>query len=1319
MTTAVFAISNETLSHIEPSILPCEGVGLGKSAWHTVYNFEVADTHTYIADGIRVHNTSALDAYFADPETFGQIVGLEYDAFNRLVVRTEQDDNTTYIISTNAYDETGTLNTHVVKSWSTPSGTFSYSLEYVRNADGSFSIVPGTQKVDLLGGAIAPGAADVLTPYLLDVIGADSGITQLLGGPILETFIENSLDTGLSFLQLVVGQDEANRFGIESVVTQTWDDFADDLVINVGEGLTSAVSKLIMGEIFGNWSPDGLDEEFAYRFFSDSVNTIAEFGIDAAINDALGRPAVTSSPDFSFDAADVTQFFVTLALDRILPEPETPQGAFGEALGQFVTYGGLTVGLGVAAAPALVIAGLAGVFVANLFDNWFGEYPKATAIITYDSASDSWIISDVETRHDGDAGIAEGLGNAVVEMLAEVSAEIGSQSNNFDELEFEFGYEGEDVVGFNRGHNNAPYRITDKTSASSEIQGILTYGEDALLTDIGSDQQKVARQAFGTFVNAVTQLEVVDGDLKVLHALDLPNLEATTAEMSNEDAYAYIHARMKIASQYQVYIDNRDDVDLLMREAPESPAAQAWWSTLLAAHAAGINDGFDVVGDDRSNVFRAADGNDTIFGLAGSDHIYGYAGNDYIDGGDLGDFLYGDIGDNTIFGGEGRDFISALDGNDLIYGGTSEDEIEAGGGSNEVYGGSGDDNITTSEGMDFIDGGEGADTITGGGGDDSIIGGAGNDTITAGAGNDEIRGGAGEDVITTSGARNTVYGGEGRDTITTGSGDDIIYGGFETLFGLHNDVIFAGDGDNEVFGGAESGEHDHARDKIFSGNGNDYIETGSANDYIDARAGHNTIYSGDGADAVRTEAGNDIIYGGLGDDKIFAGDGDNEIFGGIDVDDQFDGSDTITSGDGEDYIDSGAGDDSVESGAGNDTIYGRFGEDAIDAGVGENTIYGGEGADSIQSGSGNDVVLGGLGDDIIDVGDGNNEIFGGNDIDGLSSGNDSIFSGDGNDYIEAGRGDDFVDAGHGNNQIFGGNVIDDLLSGNDRIYSGSGDDYIETGYGRDVIDAGSGDNTIYSGTGADSVHTEAGNDTIHGGLGDDVIDAGHGNNEIFGGNVVDDLLNGDDTIYSGSGSDFIDVGYGNDFVVSGSGNDTINAGAGDDRLNAGAGADSVSGGDGSDWAIFNSSNEGVFASLLDSEYHSGDAEGDVYTGIENLEGSGEDDILIGDHSSNQIVANGGDDILTGNLGDDHIYGGDGNDRIWGESDDENLSGGNDTIHGGSGKDTLFGGEGDDLLAGDDGDDVLQGGFGVDSFDGGAGFDIVDFSDSESGIHASL
>ena len=88
-----------------------------------------------------------------------------------------------------------------------------------------------------------------------------------------------------------------------------------------------------------------------------------------------------------------------------------------------------------------------------------------------------------------------------------------------------------------------------------------------------------------------------------------------------------------------------------------------------------------------------------------------------------------------------------------------------------------------------------------------------------------------------------------------------------------------------------------------------------------------------------------------------------------------------------------------------------------------------------------------------------------------------------------------------------------------------------------------------------------------------------------------------------------------------------------------AGADTLSGGAGVDEADYSASGAGVNVSLATGTGSGGDAAGDLLTGIENLTGSDQADVLTGDASDNVLDGGAGDDALASGLGADTLIGG--------------------------------------------------------------------------------
>jgi len=283
----------------------------------------------------------------------------------------------------------------------------------------------------------------------------------------------------------------------------------------------------------------------------------------------------------------------------------------------------------------------------------------------------------------------------------------------------------------------------------------------------------------------------------------------------------------------------------------------------------------------------------------------------------------------------------------------------------------------------------------------------------------------------------------------------------------------------------------------------------------------------------------------------------------------------------------------------------------------------------------------------------NDEIIG-------KAGNDTLLGGEGNDLLNGGLGVDTLDGGAGLNtasyrdattgvqvdlnnaggQISSGEASGDVLVNIQRLFgsdhadtlTGDGGDNLLAGYGGgDLIDGGAGDDTIEGGAGAD---------TLRGGDGYDIatyagssvgvrVTLQEGATLGFGldGDAQGDTLDGFEAI---SGSLYSDI-------LTGNSSDNMLLGSdGNDFLEGLGGADRLLGGSGTDFAVYTSSDAGVYVNLATGEATGGHAEGDVFDSIEYVIGSAHDDIIIGNGFGNLIEGGAGADILDGGAGMDAI-----------------------------------------------------------------------------------
>ncbi|TSD88556.1 hemolysin [Mycobacterium sp. KBS0706] len=417
-------------------------------------------------------------------------------------------------------------------------------------------------------------------------------------------------------------------------------------------------------------------------------------------------------------------------------------------------------------------------------------------------------------------------------------------------------------------------------------------------------------------------------------------------------------------------------------------------------------------------------------------------------------------------------------------------------------------------------------------------------------------------------------------------------------------------------------------------------------------------------------------------------------------------------------------------------------------------------------------LLGLLGVNLEDTND--DVLVGGNIIDALSGG-------DGDDVIEGKGGADVLSGGDGidtlSYETSPAAVNVDLTPGLLGLISlNSGGDAtgdlasigFENVVGSAFADTLTGDNTSNTLVGL------AGDDTLNGGAGNDVLVGGAGNDRMDGGTGVDtanyadsstaiiaDLTAGTGTNPAGTEHDtLIDIenltgSRFADTLIGSTGDNALSGGAGDDSITGGAGKDAIDGGTGLDRASYANSAAAVTISLTAGTASGGDAQGDVLTHIESLQGSAFNDKLSGDDGTNVLSGGAGNDIIFGGGGDDVIYGGTGADMI-------DAGNGTDSIHyvsstaavtvnlttnvntgGEAAGDSLFNVEnvvgssfadnitgeihdnylsgvaGNDILNGAGGDDTLFGGAGADVLNGGSGLDAASYEFSAAAVTVNL
>ncbi|HET7053089.1 MAG TPA: calcium-binding protein [Solirubrobacterales bacterium] len=474
-----------------------------------------------------------------------------------------------------------------------------------------------------------------------------------------------------------------------------------------------------------------------------------------------------------------------------------------------------------------------------------------------------------------------------------------------------------------------------------------------------------------------------------------------------------------------------------------------------------------------------------------------------------------------------------------------------------------------------------------------------------------IVGTPGDDVLRGTPKRDVIWGGPGNDEITGSLGNDLICGGGG------DDLIHGGRGNDELYGGAGS-------DRVIGDLGDDKA-SGGAGDYdeVAGSLGIDTLNGGPGDfDLVHGDYGYDRMDGGPGSDDIasFA----TDVAGGKGAGDWVDLAKHKARGDGHDRL---FRLEDIEGSAFRDTLIGDTGDNRINGGPGDDTLIGGGGADELVGGQGSDGCQGAKG----------NTTSCGKEAPPKASAYvqlDRTKGGGGGLEIVGGGGPDAFDVAFDEaTETFGISAAKGIAIGPGCTRQGTDP--------RQVTCAAAGPArwlTADLGPGNDRFRAEgslagAQNVRIAGGLGDDTIKAG----------PEDDLLE------SGPGADKLYGGDGADGLVGGLPGPTFLYGEGDgDLLAAGGGCagGALVGGEGRDDASFaeTQAHPGLLyisflahKAWIDTLFKEGKcAPVRLDPSDEDMEGSFDNDVLIGDHGPNALLGQPGQDRFFGEGGEDVI-----------------------------------------------------------------------------------
>ncbi len=614
-----------------------------------------------------------------------------------------------------------------------------------------------------------------------------------------------------------------------------------------------------------------------------------------------------------------------------------------------------------------------------------------------------------------------------------------------------------------------------------------------------------------------------------------------------------------------------------------------------------------------------------------------------------------------------------------------------------------------------------------------------------------VNGGAGADVLTAASSADSLFGGAGHDSLRGGLGADSLFGGTGFDYADYSQAAAVavnlttpsdsqGEAEGDVFNSVEGLIGSGFGDTLTGDGGSNIIFGGAGHDVIGDAAGHDTLYGGAGDDVFCAGAGVDRYDGGTGRDTIrfdeapagirldlarpetSTGHALGDVLIGIEVIIGSDHGDILLGNVAANNLSGAGGGDFIVGNGGADSLYGGAGNDTLDGGAGPDLLHGGAGLDVVSYGNAASAVRVDLADPVQNRGAlvlGDEYV----DLEGIA----------GSGFHDTLRGDGFDNSllGRGGNDLLEGRAGDDSLSGD------AGNDTLIGGLGADTLTGGAGTDLASYALASPGLVVDLLVQTNNRGeaAGDRLYDI-----EILKGSAHGDGLRGDanaNWLYGEWGHDDLRGNGGVDFLYGGAGNDTLNGGAGADQLNGGSGVNLAS---------YLQASAAVVVSLANPAVNIGEAKGDKFHQIANLQGSRFADRLTGNLAANRLEGGAGADTLQSGAASDTLNGGAGADVLQGGTglDFASYQGalamvvanlGNSTgnrgdaagdryegIEGliGSGfGDALIGRAAADQLYGEDGDDTLTGGSGADGLFGGAGVDWADYSTAKAGVRADL
>ncbi len=562
-----------------------------------------------------------------------------------------------------------------------------------------------------------------------------SAIGAALGGNDLAGRVVAGAVAGL------IGQKLAQTFAASLAIdasSQVIGNFATVSGLDIAHVGIGAISSFITAELGSALHISGFGEHLfngAANGFTISVleqvraQITAGASFDAAIGAIDWGGAVTGAVNgVNINLAGMLGAY----LGRELVEAKTHEGAVG---GQLMGAVGSAIGTLIGGIGNFILPGI-GALIGTILGTWignhFGTQPSPSAVDLIDQAGDRYGFGHYQSADGGGYDAPDQMAAAAVAIVnTYLTAVNGAAFDHYRQA----------TVGYS------------KNPDVLYVSGVPGH-TDRSFTDVNDSVHAVA-------LDVLQHTEVIGGDLllKRAHQNSPSNIPETQAgggapgqsQISGAAQLVTMSADLRVAQDYENYLNNREAINALMAAYPESAFTAGWIATFARVNDLGLNhmSASDFLGglvgwlDSVSKAgLGAAAANATVSRGVGNtvvveikipngaevpgalsvfaDHMtvssdasgqtlqfivdsgFSASGTQYIGGGASGaaghDILVGSAADDSIGGGQGWDFIDGGAGSDHLYGEDGSDILRGGLGNDDLQGGLGNDTYVFNRG---------------------------------------------------------------------------------------------------------------------------------------------------------------------------------------------------------------------------------------------------------------------------------------------------------------------------------------------------------------------------------------------------------------------------------------------------------------------------------------------------------------------------------------------------------------------------------------------------------------------------------------------